>query len=84
MCTYSMVKTVFYKIHLETISRYEKKHLNELTTKHDGRQYALVTGFLYYNQGLIYLKQVNFCNTLCPVSNTEWQSDSAVREEGKQ
>ena len=39
-----------------------------LTKKKDyGRKHALAIGFLYNNQGLIYLKQVNFCNTLCTV-----------------
>lgn len=52
-------------------------------TKNYGRKHAQVTGFLYYNQGLIYLKQVNFCNTLCTVYNSEWQSNRAVREEGE-
>lgn len=84
---YAIMKTMFCRVHLETrnfsIWKEACEWINS-TTKDDGRKHALATGFLYYNQGLIYLRRVNFCNTLCTVWNTEWQLNRAVKKKGKQ
>ena len=67
------MKTMFYMVHLETSNfpmwkeASEWINLTKKKKKNYGRKHALAIGFLYDNQGLIYLKQVNFCNTLCTV-----------------